>query len=51
MTFSGKVALITGAGSGMGRLSAQRLADAGARVAALDVGAGQLVPAADERLE
>jgi len=37
MTFNGRVALITGAGSGMGRLSAQRLADAGARVAALDV--------------
>jgi short-subunit dehydrogenase len=37
MAFTGKVALITGAGSGMGRLSAQRLADAGASVAALDV--------------
>ncbi len=37
MTFQGKVALVTGAASGMGRLACQRLADAGARVAALDV--------------
>lgn len=37
MAFRGKVALITGAASGMGRLATQRLAAAGARVAALDV--------------
>ncbi len=37
MTFDGKTALVTGAASGMGRLAAQRLARAGARVAAVDV--------------
>ena len=37
MAFRGRVALITGAASGMGRLAAQRLAAAGARVAAVDV--------------
>ena len=37
MAFTGKVALITGAGSGMGRLAAQRLSKAGAKVAALDI--------------
>ena len=37
MAFRGRVALITGAGSGMGRLAVQRLAQAGARVAAIDV--------------
>jgi NAD(P)-dependent dehydrogenase (short-subunit alcohol dehydrogenase family) len=37
MTFSGKVVLVTGGGSGMGRLAAQRLAGAGATVAAVDV--------------
>jgi NAD(P)-dependent dehydrogenase (short-subunit alcohol dehydrogenase family) len=37
MAFGGSVALVTGAASGMGRLSAQRLAGAGARVAAVDV--------------
>ncbi len=37
MGFRGRVALITGAGSGMGRLAAQRLAQGGARVAAVDV--------------
>ncbi len=37
MAFTGKVALITGAGSGMGQLAAKRLADAGAKVAALDI--------------
>ena len=37
MAFTGKVALITGAGSGMGRLAAQRLGKAGASVAALDI--------------
>lgn len=37
MAFHGKVALITGAASGMGRLAARRLAAGGAQVAALDV--------------
>jgi NAD(P)-dependent dehydrogenase (short-subunit alcohol dehydrogenase family) len=37
MAFRGKVALITGGGSGMGRLAARNLAAAGAQVAALDV--------------
>lgn len=37
MGFHGKVALVTGAASGMGRLASRRLAAAGARVAALDV--------------
>ncbi len=37
MAFHGKVALVTGAASGMGQLSAWRLAEAGATVAALDV--------------
>jgi NAD(P)-dependent dehydrogenase (short-subunit alcohol dehydrogenase family) len=37
MAFDGKVALITGAASGIGQLAAQRLASAGAAVAALDV--------------
>ncbi|RIL02555.1 MAG: short-chain dehydrogenase [Proteobacteria bacterium] len=37
MAFGGKVALVTGAASGMGRLAARRLASGGAAVAALDV--------------
>jgi NAD(P)-dependent dehydrogenase (short-subunit alcohol dehydrogenase family) len=37
MAFHGKVALVTGAASGMGRLAARRLASGGASVAALDV--------------
>lgn len=37
MSYAGKVAFITGAGSGMGRLAAQRLARAGVKVAAVDV--------------
>ena len=32
-----KIALVTGAASGMGRMSAQRLAAAGYRVAAVDL--------------
>lgn len=37
MSFSGQTVLITGAGSGMGRLAARNMAAAGAKVAALDV--------------
>jgi NAD(P)-dependent dehydrogenase (short-subunit alcohol dehydrogenase family) len=37
MPFSGNVALITGGGSGMGRLAARNLAAEGKRVAELDV--------------
>jgi NAD(P)-dependent dehydrogenase (short-subunit alcohol dehydrogenase family) len=37
MAFHGKVVLVTGAGSGMGRLASRRLAASGATVAALDV--------------
>lgn len=37
MAFTGKVALITGGGSGMGQLAAHRLNDGGAAVAILDV--------------
>lgn len=37
MAFSGKVAFITGAGSGMGQLAARNLAAHGIAVAALDV--------------
>jgi NAD(P)-dependent dehydrogenase (short-subunit alcohol dehydrogenase family) len=37
MAFHGRVALVTGGGSGMGRIFARRLADGGAQVAILDV--------------
>ncbi len=37
MSFSDQVVFVTGGGSGMGRLAAQRMADAGAKVAAVDV--------------
>jgi NAD(P)-dependent dehydrogenase (short-subunit alcohol dehydrogenase family) len=49
MAFDGKVAFITGGGSGMGRLAAQTLADAGAAVAALDVDAAGLAETARDR--
>jgi len=47
MAFDGRVALITGAASGMGRLAAQNLAESGARVAALDVDEAGLTATAD----
>ena len=37
MSFDGKVVLITGAGSGMGRLAARRLSTSGASVAGIDL--------------
>jgi len=37
MSLAGKVAIISGAGSGMGRLAAQRFSKQGAKVAALDI--------------
>ena len=35
--FSGKTVAITGGGSGIGKLSCQRFAEAGARVAVIDI--------------
>lgn len=49
MKFEGKVVLITGAASGMGRLAARRMADAGARVMAVDVNAAGLHATAEGR--
>ena len=37
MAYDGKVALVTGGGSGMGQLACRNFAQGGARVAALDV--------------
>jgi NAD(P)-dependent dehydrogenase (short-subunit alcohol dehydrogenase family) len=47
MAFTGRVALITGAASGMGRLAARNLAAEGKRVAALDVDAAGLAATAE----
>ena len=49
MAFEGRVALITGAASGMGRLAARNLAGDGKRVAALDVDAAGLAATAEGR--
>ena len=46
MAFQGEVVLVTGGASGMGRLAAQRMADAGAKVAAVDVNEPGLVETA-----
>jgi 3-oxoacyl-[acyl-carrier protein] reductase len=45
---AGKVAVITGAASGMGRATARLFADEGAKVAALDINAGPLGEVAGE---
>ena len=49
MSFAGQVVFVTGGGSGMGRLAAQRMADAGAQVAALDVNEAGLAETAEGR--
>lgn len=46
MAFGGQVALVSGAASGMGRLAARNYAQAGARVAALDIDEAGLVETA-----
>ena len=49
MSFAGQVVFVTGGGSGMGRLAAQRMADAGAKVAAVDVNEAGLAETAQGR--
>ena len=49
MSFAGQVVFVTGGGSGMGRLAAQRMADAGAKVAAVDVNESGLADTAAGR--
>ena len=49
MSFEGQVVFVTGGGSGMGRLAAQRMADAGAKVAAVDVDEAGLAETAEGR--
>ena len=47
-SIEGKVAIVTGAASGMGRATAALFADEGARVALLDINAGPLEAVVDE---
>jgi NAD(P)-dependent dehydrogenase (short-subunit alcohol dehydrogenase family) len=49
MAFRGKVALVTGAASGMGRIAARRLAMEGAKVALVDLNAAGLEETATSR--
>jgi NAD(P)-dependent dehydrogenase (short-subunit alcohol dehydrogenase family) len=49
MSFAGQVVFVTGGGSGMGRLAAQRMADAGAQVAAVDINEAGLAETAQGR--
>lgn len=49
MSPTGRVVYVTGAGSGMGRLAAQRMAEAGAQVAAIDVNEAGLKETAQGR--
>ncbi len=49
MSSTSKVVFVTGGGSGMGRLAAQRMADAGAAVAAVDVNEAGLAETAQGR--
>lgn len=49
MAFHGRVALVTGGGSGMGRIFARRMADGGAQVAVLDVNEPGLHETKDRR--
>jgi NAD(P)-dependent dehydrogenase (short-subunit alcohol dehydrogenase family) len=49
MSFEGQVVFVTGGASGMGRLAAQRMADAGAKVAAVDVNEAGLAETAEGR--
>ncbi len=49
MSFASQVVFVTGGGSGMGRLAAQRMADAGAKVAAVDVNEAGLAETAEGR--
>ena len=49
MSFASQVVFVTGGGSGMGRLAARRMADAGAKVAAVDVNEAGLAETAAGR--
>ena len=46
--FSGKTVAITGGGSGIGKLSCQRFAEAGAKVAVIDINGEAAQQTADE---
>ena len=48
MAFKGSVALVTGGASGMGRMSCERLASAGAKVFALDMDAAGLATLSEQ---